>query len=242
MQQKPVGDREGVVVVHYDRGLGASLAYLLSSVGYAARVVDRSEQALEILRSEAAGVVVTSDRMSGMSAVEAARRFKSHPGVELIWISADITRPSFDAAVRLGVFDYVEIPFECGRFIECVGAALRRCGSRQGERFGPHVSEILALERQVAEANPLRRWRRRARLAATEAADSLGVDVATLAAWESGTADSADRASIARAIGVADLDHEWQTWISEHASRLPSFMRPPAELDVAGNDRAGSDR
>jgi DNA-binding NtrC family response regulator len=219
-----------VLIVHYQEGMRRSLEFLLS-ISSKARATNQSERALEIARSEPVGVVVTDLRMPAMAAPELTRRLKQqNPDVQIIWITTCTSRSSFDAAVRLRAFDYVEVPFDCEVFLECVNAAVRRHRMRGArvQPFGPYLSELLNLQRQVEEANPIRRWRRSTKMAPIEAADVLGVDVSMLSAWESGRLGEGEIGRIACTIGVPDLARDWHAWLADHASRLPDFLRPSA--------------
>src|SRR5262245_35303233 len=115
-----------VLVVHGDPAMRSSLQCLLS-IAYDLLLADGPEAALTVAASHSFELVITDLRLPRMSAAELTPQLrKRHPDLEFIWISGYLTRSSFDAALRLRVFDYVEIPFDLQRFLESIEGALQR--------------------------------------------------------------------------------------------------------------------
>lgn len=69
------------------------------------------------------------------------------------------------------------------------------------------------------EANPLRRWRKRHGLTATEAAAMLGVAYSSFQPWEKGGYPPSDEsmAKLAEGMGIrpATLARKWAAWLDD---------------------------
>src|SRR5215470_2957992 len=198
--------RAAVLVVHNQPCMRTSLCWLLSSVGHDVHQAAAGDDALALLAAHDLDLVVTDARLWPMRGDELTRQMRQRrPDLEFIWTTSYASRAAFDAALRLRVFDYIEVPFDCERFLAGVEHLLQRRRQRRrydgGVDLGPHLSELCQRVSAVEEANPLRRWRRRTQTASTIAAQQLGVDVATLKSWECGEISGAALDRAAAAIG-----------------------------------------
>jgi two-component system response regulator AtoC len=101
-----------ILVVDDDRSIGKLIASLLDMEGYSYQVVNRGEEAIDLLRSESFDVVISDIYMgevSGLDVLEAAR--ESQTDVEVIIMTAHGSVETAVQAVRKGAFDYISKPF-----------------------------------------------------------------------------------------------------------------------------------
>lgn len=124
--------RETILIVDDERGPRDSLRMILSP---AFRVLSASSgpEALAVLRHEAVDVVTVDLKMPGMSGQDLMRRIHDEfPHVEIIVITGCGTLDSAAEAVRYGICDYLQKPFD----VVQVGSAVSRAVSRRKARSG----------------------------------------------------------------------------------------------------------
>lgn len=102
-----------VYVIDDDEAMRDSLAFLLDTVGIAAKTYESANAFLEALETEPHGVVVTDIRMPEMSGLDLVRHLKgrgaTHP---VIVITGHGDVPLAVEAMKAGVIDFLEKPFE----------------------------------------------------------------------------------------------------------------------------------
>lgn len=103
---------EGVVfVVDNDRTSGALHAGILRSVGYDVRAFPTPQEALEELRRSGPTILVTDFAMGGMSGLELGQAAQEHdPDIRIILLTGSGDEATAQAALRMGVFDYIKKP------------------------------------------------------------------------------------------------------------------------------------
>jgi two-component system response regulator FixJ len=118
-----------VHVVDDDPAVRESLAFLLDSADHAARTYASAEELLAKIDSLEPGCIVTDVRMPGMNGLELVRALKDrgapHP-VIVITGHADV--PLAVEAMKAGVADFVEKPFDDDALLAAIEAALD-CGA-----------------------------------------------------------------------------------------------------------------
>jgi two-component system response regulator FixJ len=146
-----------VHVIDDDADVRQSLAFLLSTVGFAVRVHDSADAFLRVLPDVQEGCVVTDVRMPGIDGIELQRRLAA-AGVTLPVIvmtgHGDVALAV--AAMKAGAVDFIEKPFDDEVLIAAIRAALaRRAGDRQRNALVAEVRERTKLlserERQVMD-------------------------------------------------------------------------------------------
>jgi len=138
-----------VHVVDDDAAVRESLAFLLSSNGFAARTYPSGEAFLASVRGGRAGVVLLDLRMGGLSGLEVlARMGPRRPPVIFLTGHGDV--PVAVAAIKAGAFDFLEKPFDDARLIEVVRRALDSVAPAAGTdaSAGP-AGALSAREREV---------------------------------------------------------------------------------------------
>jgi two-component system response regulator FixJ len=117
---------EGVVhIIDDDLDVRQSLAFLLSSAGLAVRIHDSAISFLKVMPEIKGGCVVTDIRMPGMNGLELQRRLlelKVRLPVIVMTGHGDVTLAV--EAMKTGVLDFIEKPFEDETMLSAVRAAL----------------------------------------------------------------------------------------------------------------------
>ena len=150
---------EGVVhVVDDDAAVRDSLRFLLESAGLAARTYASAPELLAQVGELASGCVVTDVRMPEMSGIELVRRLKElevrHPVIVMTG-HADV--PLAIEALRAGVADFIEKPFDDEAFLASVRSALEQQASTASEdaevgAIRARLQQLSQREQQVLEA------------------------------------------------------------------------------------------
>ncbi len=105
---------EGVVfVVDNDRTSGTLNAGILKGVGYKVRQFATPQEALEELRQAPPTILVTDYAMGGMSGLDLAQAAQEHdPDIAVILLTGSGDETTAQAALRMGVSDYIKKPPE----------------------------------------------------------------------------------------------------------------------------------
>ena len=105
---------EGVVfVVDNDRTSGTLNAGILKGVGYKVRQFATPQEALDELRRSSPTILVTDFAMGGMSGLDLAQAAQEHdPDIAVILLTGSGDESTAQAALRMGVFDYIKKPPE----------------------------------------------------------------------------------------------------------------------------------
>ncbi len=102
-----------VFVVDNDRTSGALNAGILKSAGYQVRLFATPQEALEELKKETPRILVTDFAMGGMSGLELAQAAQEHdPDVRIILLTGSGDESTAQAALRMGISDYIKKPPE----------------------------------------------------------------------------------------------------------------------------------
>jgi two-component system response regulator FixJ len=147
-----------VHVVDDDRAMRESLDLLLVSAGYTARLYDSASALLARLDDLEAGCIVTDVRMPEMDGLqlvsELKRRGAAFPVVVMTG-HADVALAV--QAMKAGVVEFIEKPFEDSVLIEAVDMALALApealvSQTEREAFSRRLQDLSAREREVFEA------------------------------------------------------------------------------------------
>ena len=113
-----------VHVIDDDEAMRESLSFLLDTAGYAARSYESAAQFLAAA-SEARGCIVTDVRMPDMSGLELVRRLRERGSTTpVIVITGHGDVPLAVEAMKAGVHDFLEKPFDDDVFLAAVAGAL----------------------------------------------------------------------------------------------------------------------
>jgi len=145
-----------VHVVDDDAAVRDSIAFLLETAGLAVRTYE-SAPAFLAATDPAPGCIVTDVRMPEMSGVELVRRLKALGRPDpVIVITGHADVPLAVEAMKAGVSDFIEKPFDDEVLLAAIAAALRRGeaqGRREAERAGAaaRLATLSAREREVLD-------------------------------------------------------------------------------------------
>jgi len=121
-----------VHVIDDDEAMRESLAFLLDASGLAARTYESASRFLEMFDGSGSGVIVSDVRMPEMSGLELARRLKARETtMPIIMITGHGDVPLAVEAMKAGVVDFLEKPFDEEHLLAAIRAAL--ADSRQKE-------------------------------------------------------------------------------------------------------------
>jgi two-component system response regulator FixJ len=147
-----------VHVIDDDEAIRASLAFLLDTVDLESRTYDSAEAFLAAAPGLIPGCVVTDMRMPGMSGLDLVRRLRERAlEIPVIVITGHADVPLAVEAMKAGVADYIEKPFDDEVLLEAIRLALAR-GEDAEEReaqqaaIRERLESLSARERQVLEA------------------------------------------------------------------------------------------
>jgi two-component system response regulator FixJ len=150
------GPKPKAHVIDDDDDALASLAFLLSTADLPVETYS-SALAFLAVAPQAAGVVVTDVRMPEMDGMELVRRLDAL-GVRLpvIVMTGHADVPLAVAAMKAGVVDFIEKPYDGEAMLAAIRTALARHGeksARDGERadFARRIEGLSPRERQVLD-------------------------------------------------------------------------------------------
>jgi two-component system response regulator FixJ len=114
-----------VHVIDDDEAMRESLAFLLDTSGLAARTYDSAVRFLDELDAAEPGVIVSDVRMPQMSGLELVRRLKARDvALPIIMITGHGDVALAVEAMKAGVVDFLEKPFEEESLLAAIRAAL----------------------------------------------------------------------------------------------------------------------
>jgi two-component system, LuxR family, response regulator FixJ len=114
-----------VHVIDDDEAMRESLAFLLDAAGLTARTYESATRFLETVETAGSGVIVTDVRMPEMSGLELVRRLKARETpLPIIMITGHGDVPLAVEAMKAGVVDFLEKPFEDEALLAAIRAAL----------------------------------------------------------------------------------------------------------------------
>jgi two-component system response regulator FixJ len=157
LPNSPVSTSQVVHVIDDDVAVRQSLAFLLSTAGFAVRVHESAVDFLEALPATQAGCIVTDIRMPEMDGLELQRRLRaSKVGVPVIVITGHGDIALAVEAMKAGAADFIEKPFDDEVLLGAIRSALaRRAEHAKGETRTAEVRNRLELlsarEREVLD-------------------------------------------------------------------------------------------
>lgn len=146
-----------VHVIDDDEGVRDSLAFLLDCAGFPVRTYASAGAFLEVAPPLEQSVVITDVRMPGMNGVELASHLReTGASVPVIVITGHADVPLAIQAMKAGVVDFIEKPFDDQTLLASVRAALDRQqarGSMEAERQGilARLATLSGREREVLD-------------------------------------------------------------------------------------------
>ena len=137
-----------VLIVEDEQAIADSIAYALRTDGFTPRHVTLGEQALAVLRSEAAPQLVVLDiGLPDMSGLEVCRRLRQFSEVPVIFLTARSDEIDRIVGLEIGADDYVTKPFSPRELVARIRVILRRAGAAPAP--APERFELRAPEAKV---------------------------------------------------------------------------------------------
>lgn len=146
-----------VHVIDDDSDVRQSLAFLLSTAGFAVRVHESAVAFLTVLTDAEDGCIVTDVRMPGVDGIELQRRLKAADStMPVIVITGHGDVSLAVEAMKAGAVDFIEKPFDDEVLIGAVKTALdRRSSDRErgvaAEGVRTRIKSLSERERQVLD-------------------------------------------------------------------------------------------
>jgi DNA-binding NtrC family response regulator len=150
-----------VLVVDDEKNMRASLKTVLSDEGYAVRVVESAEEALNLLAREDFFMVITDARLGGMTGYEFLAKARNHwPDLPILMITAYATPKLAVEAIKSGAIDYLAKPFAPEELLHAVSGCVERYRLLQeNARLRARASETYQLDQIVGECDKIRELR-----------------------------------------------------------------------------------
>lgn len=146
-----------VHVIDDDEAMRDSLAFLLESAGFNARLYASAPEFLAQADGATPGCVVTDVRMPGMSGLELMRHLQERrTNLPVVVITGHGDVPLAVEAMKAGVVDFLEKPFDDEALLNAVRSALSalaRDAQQQSDRgrFEAMLATLSGREREVLE-------------------------------------------------------------------------------------------
>ncbi|HEV8371423.1 MAG TPA: sigma-54 dependent transcriptional regulator [Pyrinomonadaceae bacterium] len=116
-----------VLIVDDELGMRQFLTHLLQREGHTVRVAGNGNEAMSLLREDAADVLLSDIRMADMSGIELLKKAREfQPDLEVIMMTAFANVDTAREAFLLGAFDFVQKPFDNELLKETVARALAK--------------------------------------------------------------------------------------------------------------------
>jgi two-component system response regulator FixJ len=144
-----------VHVIDDDEAMRESLSFLLDTAGFAARTYESAVAFLDQAHDLAPGCIVTDVRMPEMNGLELVRRLKERGvGLPVIVITGHGDVPLAVEAMKAGVIDFLEKPFDDEALLQAVRSAVdaqARDSQQQAEkrRFEGMLEGLSPREQEV---------------------------------------------------------------------------------------------
>jgi response regulator RpfG family c-di-GMP phosphodiesterase len=145
-------NRAHVLIVDDERGPRESLRMILSP-SYDVRLASNGAEALEILHTTPVDVVTLDLAMPGLRGQELMRAIRiDFPDIEVIVITGHGSLESATEAIRHGICDYLQKPFDVVQVTAAVYRALsRRRGRRRLVTFLEELADVVGRDVHVAD-------------------------------------------------------------------------------------------
>ncbi|MDD4347588.1 MAG: sigma-54 dependent transcriptional regulator [Opitutales bacterium] len=108
-----------ILVIDDDSEIRYSLKRVLEARGFQVILAASGEEGIEVARKEQPGVVLSDNRMTGITGLETLQHVRAHvPNAMVIIMTAYATTQTAIEAMKHGAFDYIVKPFELKRILE----------------------------------------------------------------------------------------------------------------------------
>lgn len=153
--------QQQIMIVEDEPKIAAVLEdYLRAKGGYATRIVERGDQALEQFRQTCPDLVLLDLMLPGLDGIEVCKQIRGESQVPIIMVTARVEEIDRLLGLELGADDYICKPFSPREVVARVKATLRRSHweTGGGELKGLHIDEktfTARFEGQVLNLTPV---------------------------------------------------------------------------------------
>lgn len=145
-----------VHVVDDDPAMRDSVAFLLETAGFEARLYEAGTDLLDRLPKPASGCILTDIRMPGIDGLELLRRLRSAgQTLPVVMMTGHGDVPLAVEAMKLGACDFIEKPFDDEALLQALRSALKRGAAKTSDptlrEFVRRVATLSERERQVLD-------------------------------------------------------------------------------------------
>lgn len=146
-----------ILVIDDEINIRGALVTLLEKKEYQVRGAGSGEEALELLESAAADLVVTDLKMPGMGGMEFLRRLKQKwPDIEVLVMTAYGSIDTAVEAMRRGAYDYLTKPIDRERFPLVVEKALEHHAlAFENKQLKDRLETRTRFDHMVGESEPM---------------------------------------------------------------------------------------
>jgi two-component system response regulator FixJ len=139
-----------VHVIDDDEAMRESLSFLLDSAGFATRSYETATMFLETAAGLSGGCIVTDVRMPGMSGLELVRQLHARGlSMPIVMITGHGDVPLAVEAMKAGVADFLEKPFDDEALLRAINAAMAHRPDAAAEPFKALLANLSPREVEV---------------------------------------------------------------------------------------------
>lgn len=148
-----------ILVVDDEINIRGALVTLLNKRGHEVRAAGTGEEALDLLETAPADLVLTDLRMPGMGGMEFLRRLKEKwPDTEVVVMTAFGSIDTAVEAMRVGAYDYLTKPIDRERFPVIVEKALEhRALAFENKQLRDRLQTTTRFDQMIGESAPMQR-------------------------------------------------------------------------------------
>lgn len=138
-----------LLIVDDELGMRQFLTHLFQREGHEVRVAGNGKEALDLLKSQPADLIISDVRMPDIGGIELLRAVRQFsPSVEVIMMTAFANVDSAREAFLLGAYDFVQKPFDNDLLKEVVARALNQISLRQEKEALLEENKVLIQEQR----------------------------------------------------------------------------------------------
>ena len=119
-----------ILIVEDESAIADTIAYALSTEGFAPRRCERGEEALTLLRAGGIRFVILDVGLPDLSGFEVLRRLRTFSQVPVLFLTARSDEVDRVVGLEIGADDYVAKPFSPRELVARVRSILRRVEAR----------------------------------------------------------------------------------------------------------------
>ena len=151
-----------ILVVDDEKNMRRSLGTILTDEGYASRLAESAEEALQLGAREEFFMVITDVRLGGISGYELLKKIQEQkPELPVLMLTAYATPKLAVEAIKAGAIDYLSKPYEPEELLHAVARCAERYRLlRENAALRSRTDETFTLDQIVGESEKIRDLRK----------------------------------------------------------------------------------